>query len=116
MGRFKQNIPPEDLVQVRELVLDKSRFSGGDLGRHFGFSGSSVFQWFSKTGIPPGRALEIADVMTSWAVELLESAGQLREQALRYARAYAALEQEGLVEPSSDEKEKTLRDAASGIT
>lgn len=116
MGRFKQNIPPEDLTYVRELVVNKTRFSGGDIGRTFGISASSVFQWFTKTGISPGRAMLLADLMTSWAMELLEASSQLREQGLRYARAYSSLEKAGLVAPPSDEDERALRDAASTIT
>ena len=112
MGRHRQNIPVDELTPIRDLVTNKTKFSGGEMGRIFGVSSSSVWQWFSKQGITPGVAFQIADVMTTWATELLDGATYLRQVGLKYAQIYAQLEKEGDIRPEDNEADNNLRRVA----
>lgn len=84
----RDRIPIEEISEARALLLDKSNFSGGDIARRLGVNSSTVWSWFVKRGIPPAKAIQVADILTLWAIELLETAQHLREVGMRYAALF----------------------------
>lgn len=80
----RNRIPVDELEYERDLLLDKSKFSGGEIARFLGVNPSTVWSWFSKRGIPPHHAILTADILTQWAMELLEAAQRLRRVGRRY--------------------------------
>lgn len=70
-------IEPEKLATFRDRIFGKDRFSGTDLARRIGIRHNSLYVEFKRTGIGVKRARQTAEVLTSWAVELLDMATRL---------------------------------------
>jgi hypothetical protein len=66
------------LRKVGDKLFDKSRFSGGEMARRLDLNHNTLWSWFFRRGITEEAAFKAADVLTEWAIELLEMAHELR--------------------------------------
>ncbi len=74
-------ISVEELKPVRDVLFDKSKFSGAQLARLIGTDNNSLWMDFNKRGLGPADARSIAAVVDDWSKELKRVAVTLRQIA-----------------------------------
>jgi hypothetical protein len=88
MPKIHQTVHPYYLRQHCAVLFNKTRFSGKEIASRLHYVPNTIFVQFKRFGLPTARALEVADLLTEWAQELLGLAIELRKLAADPATKY----------------------------
>jgi hypothetical protein len=88
MPKIHQTVHPFYLQKHSAALFNKTRFSGREIASRLHYVPNTIFVQFKRFGLPTARALEVADLLTEWAQELLGLAIELRKLAADPATKY----------------------------
>ena len=74
-------VAADKLAKCRDLLFNKSRFSGAEIGRLLKRDTASLWTDFHVRGLTAERATKVAKICDDWAAELRECAKKLRSLA-----------------------------------